>query len=355
MKVMLDGAPLTEPTGGITRYVSELSRALGGAFPEDEYWLVSDQVFRLPAGCPGNVRQGRRPSGLLRRRWWSLGTAIESRRLGAELFHGTDFAAPYLPVVPSVLTLHDLSPWKQTGWHHTAGRVRRRTPYLLRLGLATMVITPSESIRREAIERFHLHPGRVTAVPLAAAPNFRPVKAAPAQRPYFLYLGTVEPRKNIPLLLEAWRQVRKTHPVELVVAGRRRPDGPLLAVEPGLRVLGEVPEEELPRLYSGAAAVLYPSFYEGFGLPVLEAMRCGAAVFASPDAAIREITGNAALHLDVGDVRAWVEAMTAVLERPGWRAELGEAGLRRSAGYSWDRTARLTRAVYQEAMERFEN
>ena len=139
------------------------------------------------------------------------------------------------------------------------------------------------------IARFQLSPDRVVAVPEAAAEWFLPVETRP-QSPYFLFVGTIEPRKNLPLLVEAWREVRKLHPVELVVAGRRRSDAPAIAEEPGLRLLGEVPDEQLPELYSGAIAFVYPSLYEGFGLPVVEAMQCGACVIASPPCARRPAT-----------------------------------------------------------------
>ena len=102
------------------------------------------------------------------------------RRRGVELFHGTDYSVPYVPLRPSVMTLHDLSPWLDPAWQPGASRVRRRTPRLLRMGLATMVITPTEAVRRAAIERFRLSPDRVVAVPLAASEIFKPAPPAPA-------------------------------------------------------------------------------------------------------------------------------------------------------------------------------
>jgi glycosyltransferase involved in cell wall biosynthesis len=348
MIVALDAAPLTLSSGGLLRYTSELSRALAENFPEDEYWLVSNQAFPMPPSTSANLRKGGGPRHWLERRWWLWGLNRELRRRRTELFHGTNFAVPYVPRRPSVLTLHDLSPWMDPGWHHGAGRVRRRTPLLLRLGLATMVLTDSEAVRRQAIERFGLEPSRVAAVPLAAASHFRPIEVR-AATPYFLYVGTLEPRKNIPLLIEAWREVRRQYPVELVLAGRRRADFPPLAVEAGLKLKGEVPDEELPTLYSGAVACLYPSLYEGFGLPVLEAMQCGAAVVASRDPAITEVAAGAAVQLDAREIRAWVETLTAALTRPEWLAEWRRKALTRARDFSWARTARLTRDVYDEA------
>jgi glycosyltransferase involved in cell wall biosynthesis len=353
MKIALDASPLAIASGGVRRYTEELSRALAENFPEDEFWLLSDQRFTPPAGVPANLKIGRGPRNLLERRWWLWGLQGEISRRGIDLFHGTDFAVPYLPLGPSVMTLHDLSPWMDSGWHTEADRVRNRTPMLLRLGLATMVITPSEAVREQAIQRFRLDASRVVRVPHAAGRNFVPVETAPTGTPYLLYVGTLEPRKNLPLLLDAWREVRQRHPVDLLLAGRRREDFPEPASEPGLHLLGLTAEEELPKLYSGALAVVYPSYYEGFGLPVLEAMQCGAAVIASRDPAIAEVAGDAAILADAKDRGTWVKALTWLFEQPERVEILREKALARATEFSWDKTARLTREVYGQAVKRF--
>src|SRR5260370_22634678 len=226
MKIALDATPLTVPSGGVRRYTEELSRALADNFPEDEFWLLSDQQLDLPAPTFSNLKIGQGPRNMLERRWWLWGLQAEISRLGINVFHGTDFSVPYLPVRPSVMTLHDLSPWMDPGWHIEADRVRNRTPMLLRLGLATMAITHSEAVRLQAMERFHLQDDRVVAVPLAAASIFRPAPPPRAGSPYFLYVGTLEPRKNLNVLMDAWREVRKQYPVDLILAGRRRAEVP---------------------------------------------------------------------------------------------------------------------------------
>ncbi len=354
MKIALDATPLSVPSGGVRRYTEELSRALAENFPADEFWLLSDQRFDAPANGFRNLKAGPGPRSRLERRWWSWGLQRQIARLGIELFHGTDFAVPYLPVCPSVMTFHDLSPWMDPAWHSQAERVRQRTPLLLRLGLATLVITPSEAVRKQVLDRFRLQASRVIAVPLAAAPFFRPAAGAcPASPPYLLYVGTIEPRKNLELLLEVWRELRRDHPVDLVIAGRRRADAPVIPDEPGLRVLGLTSEQELPKLYSSALALVYPSHYEGFGLPVLEAMQCGAAVIASRDAAIVEVAGDAAILVDAGDRRAWLETLRGVVAEPERLSDLRQRALARAAEFSWTRTARLTREVYAQAARRF--
>ncbi len=350
MRVAIEAASLGLSSGGLARYTSELSLALARCFPDDEFYLLSDQPFRMPEASPANLKRGGGPRNAMERRWWLWGIAREMSRLGVDLVHGPDFAVPYLPRRPSVLTLHDLSPWMDSRWHHAAGRVRRRTPVLLELGIATMIVTHSEAVRKQAIERFRLRPDRIVAVPPAAAPWFHPVETAPAT-PYFLFVGTLEPRKNVAALLAAWRELRRRHPIDLVLAGRRRADFPALPREPGLRVAGEVSDGELLQLYSGALAFVYPSLYEGFGLPVLEAMQCGACVIASH--AVAEAAGDAAVYADGPEELA--RAMGEAAERPAWVAERRARSLHRARAFSWERTARMMHQVYDEARRRFGN
>lgn len=353
MRVALDGTPLTVPTGGVARYTAELSRALAEAFSEDDFWLVSDQPFPMPEPSSANLKRGTGPRNFRESKWWLWGLQSEMSRLQIDVFHGTDFSVPYLPLRPSVLTLHDLSPWLDPGWHWNADRVRSRTPVLLRLGLASIIVTPSQAVRREAMERFRLSGDRVVAVPLAASPHFRPIEDPPHRPRYFLYTGILEPRKNLAVAVEAWRQVRKKEDVDLILAGRPREDFQLPAPEPGLYLPGEVPEPELPGLYSGAVACLYPSLYEGFGLPVLEAMQCEALVIASKDPAITEVAGGTAVQVDANDTPGWVKAMRAALHEPQSFADLRRRARQRATDFSWSRTARLTREVYDEARRRF--
>lgn len=350
----MDATPLTLSSGGIERYTHELSKALAKNSQEDQIVLVSDQPFPMPQLSLPNLRRGGSPRNIWERRWWLCGLQREMYRQQASLFHGTHFTVPWLPLRPSVATLHDLSPWMDPQWHDSANRVRRRAPFLIGLGIPTMYLTPSEAVRRQAIECFRIPPRRIVAVPLAAASHFRPVRGPRNPTPYLLYVGTLEPRKNLDALVAAWREVRKRHEVDLILAGRRRTDSPPLPRERGLRILGEVADDDLPSLYSGALACVYPSLYEGFGLPVLEAMQCGAAVITSRDPAITEVAGAAALQLDARDPKAWAEAISMAAAKPERLASWKEKSLERAREFSWARTAQLTREVYAEAIRRFE-
>ncbi|HYO84237.1 MAG TPA: glycosyltransferase family 1 protein [Bryobacteraceae bacterium] len=320
MRVALDGAPLDMSTGGLRRYTESLSRALRNCFPDD--------VFETLV-----------PRGSL---WWSV--RLPWRLRSVDVFHGTNFEVPYLPVSPAVMTVHDVSPWKYPELQSGAARVRRRCPALIRLGLATMLIVPTRAVAAEVSDMFGVSPARLQVVPEGS--SLRRVECAPSE-PYFLFAGTIEPRKNVPLLIEAWRPLKTR--AQLVVAGRRRSDGPVVPPEPGLHLAGEVSDSRLAELMSCATALVYPSEYEGFGLPVVEGMSCGTPVIASRDAALMEVSAGAALHVEPRELRS---AMTVLLDNAELRSSLQEAGLRRAAELTWDRAAQRTREVYVEAIDR---
>lgn len=354
MRVALDATPLVLTSGGLRRYVEELSLALAHEFPGDRFTLLSDQAFQISnPNVPGNLTCGGRPESALEKRWWLAGAALATKRNSAEVFHGTNFEVPLFGLCPSVMTIHDLSPWKNPLWHPQGSRARRRTPWLLRFGVPNAVITPTEAVRRGVMERFGVPPERVFAVPEAASLHFstRQNSDRAKRPPYFLFAGTIEPRKNLATLLSAWREVKKTCDVRLVLVGRRRPDGPVIEEEPGLELAGEKTDDELANLYSGALAFVYPSFYEGFGLPVLEAMQCGAPVLISRDAALLEVSGGAALTAQ--STSEFAEAMLAMATNSDLAAEQRTKSLARAARFSWRRTARMTREVYKEALGRF--
>jgi len=352
VRIALDATPLTITSGGLPRYVSELSVALANEFPEDTYYLLSDQPFAMPERAPGNLLRGRPPHSSAERRWWLWGIQNAIRQTSTDLFHGTNFEVPYIGSTPAVLTIHDLSPWRDRAWQGNnpdAGRVRWRTPWLMRMHRAQMILTVSEAIRREVISHFGIPPSRVRAVPLAASSQFRPLPpTSPVPRPFFLFVATLEPRKNVTGLIEAWREAYADTGADLVIAGRNRADFAAIPPGDGLHFLGEVPDQELPRLYSDALAFVYPTHYEGFGLPVLEAMQCGCPVITSHDPAVMEVSSGSAIY--ASSPQEIADAMRALAANPRLRNVLRGAGLQRSSAFSWSRTARETHEIYSSLL-----
>lgn len=192
----------------------------------------------------------------------------------------------------------------------------------------------------------------MTAVPLAAREMFHPVEVDPPEVPYLLFVGTIEARKNIARMVEAWQNLHSKFAIELWMVGRLR-EGFIPPDEtPGLRYLGAVDDADLPALYSGAIACVYASLYEGFGLPILEAMQCGCPVITSRDPAIVEVSGDAAIHVDAEDTSGLGEAMKVLIQDEARRRALRELGLQRSALFNWRNTARRTREVYAAVCSR---
>ena len=341
----------------------ELVRSLASEFPNDEFHLVSDQLtWTLPErlqGFANVVVRSPRWRGIAGA-WWSSGLPCELLRRRIDVFHGTDFSVPYVPAVPSVMMVHDLSPWKKDLIRpRGSDRVRIRTPYLLRI--ATRIVTPTEAIRRELSKTFGVPKRRIIAVPLAAFTTHGAPSAEPrlgdrpiVPAPYLLYVGAREPRKNIAGLVQSWRLLtRERAGVSLALIGPRGSWDEEMTPEHGLHVFVPLPDADLSRLLSGATAFVYPSLYEGFGLPVLEAMKAGVPVITSLDPAITEVAGGAAVQVDVTSPEALSQAILSVVASRESQDRLRKQGRQRASAFSWRRTARRTRDVYSEAISRF--
>lgn len=333
-KIFLDGTPLSGPPGGIRRFTQELYNALPSTWPEADFGLLSDQSEPKPQGW--------------RKRWWSLGLPAALREQKANLFHGVDFAVPYIPVCPTVMTVHDLSPWKLPDSQNQ--RVRERAGWLLRLRVPTLIHTPSSNVRQELIEHFDWPEDRVFAIPLAAAPHLRPSRTNPTQLPYVLCVATLEPRKNLQVVLQACELLwNEGLDFDLLLAGQSR-EG--FSIPPNKRThcLGYVEESTLSSYYSNALCTVYPSTYEGFGLPILEAMQCGSPVLASDIPVLRETGGDAAQYAPPNEPKAWAEALRALLENEAERDRRRQLGLTRAAEFSWANTARAMKALYERCL-----
>jgi alpha-1,3-rhamnosyl/mannosyltransferase len=286
---------------------------------------------------------------------------------GFDLYHEPNFV-PLRTRLPTAVTVHDLSVLLHPEWH-PADRVKFHADHFRRgVEAADHVIVVSESVRREVLDVLGLPPGRVTAVHNGIGDQFHPRStdeiAAVRRRlvlpsRYLLAVGTIEPRKNIGTLLRAFcdlpGELREACP--LVLAGgwgwKSEPERELFEAEArprGVLHLGYVADEDLPGLYAGAAALLYPSFYEGFGLPPVEMLACGGAVVASTAAAVREVVGGHALLLDPHDLAGWRDAMRRVIADPGFAERLRRGGVAHAGRFTWDEAARKTFGVYQRVL-----
>jgi glycosyltransferase involved in cell wall biosynthesis len=298
---------------------------------------------------------------------WILPLDMLSRAPWADLLHSLDHVAPAWGPWRSVVTLHDLAFLLYPATHTAASRA-----YYAATGEsvrhAERVIAVSQRTASDAVRLLGVDPSRMRVVHEAAAPGFSPrPKEALASlatrlafdpaRPYALFVGTLEPRKNIPLLLEAFALVRRELDAQLLIVGARGwLDEPIFAAHARLelgdsaRFLGSLGEEDLAVLYSHAGVFVLPSLYEGFGLPVLEAMACGAPVVCSDAGPLPEVAGDAAVLLKPEDPAAWASAMLDVLVDGPLAAELRERGFNRTHTFSWEKTARATREAYREAL-----
>jgi glycosyltransferase involved in cell wall biosynthesis len=333
-RVFLDGTPLSGPPGGIRRFTEELHAALPAQWPEAQFGLISDQEEPKPQGW--------------RKRWWSLGLPAALRARGADLFHGVDFAVPYIPVCPSVMTVHDLSPWKLPDAENQ--RVRERAGWLLRLRVPTMIHTPSAAVREELIQHFDWPEERVVAIPLAAAERFAPSERRVYARPYVLSVATLEPRKNLAIVVAACEKLwAEGLDFDLVLVGQSR-EGFALPSHARIHFPGYVSEGDLAAYYSHAVCTVYPSLYEGFGLPVLEAMRCGSPVIAADIPVLRETGGAAAAYAAPGEAGAWAAPMRSCLESEEERERRREWGVARAAEFSWGKTASAMKELYERCL-----
>ena len=376
MRIGLDGFPLLVPLTGVGHYTFELARALALLAPTDQFELVAPGPFPgsiiedIRRNCPDNLRTVNvEASSIGRRRWWAVGLPLYLRRASLDLFHGTNYEVPLWSKRRSVLTIHDLSILLHADKHKAdlARRARRRLPVMARS--ASMIITATEFVRREICEHLHVRADRVTVTPYAPRVGFQAVSAEQAnqtkqrlgiENEFILFVGTVEPRKNLLTLVRAFEQILRqtSRRPQLVVVGA---EGWLMeelfafikqsSIGDRLLLTGYLDDDDLRALYSSCTVFVYPSIYEGFGLPPLEAMACGAPVIASNIATFQETLGSAAQLIEPSDVEALARSIVEILDDEDRRRALSRRGLEQAAKFSWERTAQLTLDVYREVLK----
>jgi glycosyltransferase involved in cell wall biosynthesis len=320
VRVGVDISPLVQTRAGTARHVRGLLAAL-----RDRPGL---ELELLAYGGPGRV------SSVVRDAYWYPRT-LRRRARGLDVLHCTTFRGPYRSPVPTVVTVHDLAilraPEAFPRWHRLYGTAGLRRV----LEAADAIVAVSEFTRREVVELADVPAERVRVVPNGVDPVFTP-DGPRVEGDYVLAVGTLEPRKNLERSVEAAREAG----VELRVVGARGWGG--VDVDGWV---GEIPDSELAALYRGARSVLYPSLYEGFGLPVLEAMACGAPVVTSLDTAMADVAGDVAVLVDPLDVSAIAAGIVAADAR---RDELARAGVERAREFTWQRSADAVVELWRE-------
>jgi len=398
MKVALDATPLLGPRTGVGRYVAGLAGALAGlAGPEPESvalipfsWRgTGDLAAAAPSGPRVRIGHRRAPARLLQAAWGRLPLPpVEWLSGPVDVFHGTNFVTPPTRRAATVVTVHDLSylrfPEMVTD---ASARYRQLVPLALRRG--AVVCTPTAAVAAEVADEYGLAPDRLVVTPLGVDATWRqavppdPAWLASHGLPdrYLLFVGNREPRKNLGTLLTAYRALLRTRPVrsttrlEVVEAGLTATEGAGTTTDPGIpplvlvgppgwgealdtaglppdavRTPGYMHEPDLSRVVAAAAALVVPSWYEGFGLPALEALACGTPVVAADVPALREVLGDQAELVPPGDPDALAGALVRALESPG--GEDARAARRaRAAGFTWENCAQATLSAYRLAME----
>ena len=359
--VVLDARTATDHFPGIGRYVVNLAGALKRIAPDLDLMLLRDQSASAQRlSLPDLPALDCATSPFAPAQQWRVRSIL--RQPHAALYHSAYYLMPYAPGVPSIVTCYDLIPLIYPQYFTAAQRFIFRTAHWLALRTARVTLAISEATKHDLVRFFHVDPQRVVVTPLAAAGHFRPQSrsendrvrqqyALPAR--YVLYFGSNKPHKNVPRLVEAFAK-SGTHDQALVIAGHwdeRYPEAKhsaeRLDLQDVVRFIGPVPETDLPALYGSAELFVFPSEYEGFGLPVLEAMACGAPVVCGNRSSLPEVAGDAALLCDPRDVDALAGAIERVLTDRDLRFSLAQRSLDRAAQFSWDRVAEQTLHVYR--------
>ncbi|HKV89479.1 MAG TPA: glycosyltransferase family 1 protein [Candidatus Dormibacteraeota bacterium] len=353
-RVLLDMRPLQRPSAG--RGVGSYARGLLGGLVEIGFdanlTLLLDVAYDEPPLPPGRYQLAgsrRRYHGRLAAYEEAVAMGADLARIKPDLYHAIDFHLPGRSPSPLVVTLHDLIPWAWGGARMRGERLRY-WPARRLIRRAQSVIAVSRATAADASRVAGVEPGRIEVVPEAAAPEFTPRAGAAARvrerwglEPGFLFfVGALDARKDPGALLQAAEVARLARPeLQLAVAGAPGRQAP--GQMPGAVMLGRVTDQQLADLYSAAGCLVFPSRYEGFGLPCLEAMACGCPVAAYRNSSVPEVVGDAGALVQDGDAEALGKAAAELCAKPEpWR----RAGLERAKTFSWRKTAVETVNVY---------
>ncbi len=376
MRIALSGWFWDRPETGSGQYLRRLLSSLARLHPDVTWMLLAPpEHVRGQVALPGvHFLPLPAPPGPLGKVWWEQVTLPRAaRRLGVELLHVPYWAPPLVARLPTVVTVHDLIPLLLQDYR--GGPAVRLYTALVRAATprATLLLTDSEASRADIARHLRVAPGRVRVIPLAADVAYRPaagiedgaiLRKLGLQPGYILYLGGFDRRKNLRAVFQAFAHVREAlgEAARLVVAGKLpvedsdfAPDPRRLRREAGLpetavHFTGFIAEEAKPALYRGAQVFLYPSRYEGFGLPPLEALACGVPVVGSAATSLPEVVGDAGVLTAPDNVTGMAGALLRLLTDEAFHAALRRRALRQAARFSWEATAEATFAAYREVI-----
>jgi glycosyltransferase involved in cell wall biosynthesis len=368
MRIGIDARLVYYHQQGIGQYIMRLTQALAQLDRDDQFTLFTSRKDKTPIVDQSNFKRQKlwTPS---HHRFEPTALSIELAPYSLDVLHSPDFIPPARTRAKSVITVHDLAFLLFPDF-----LTRPSAHYYSRVDIAAHkanhIIAVSESTKRDTMRLLGVPLEKITVIPEAAHPIFTPVNnEAPLERirakyglpkDFILFVGTIEPRKNLPTLLRAFRRMRDNYKTQavLAIAGHRgwlveEVDQTLAELKLGdsVQFLGGVANEELVYLYNAARLFVFPSHYEGFGLPPLEAMACGTPVVASNVSSLPEVVGDAALLITPEDVDGLAVAMWRVLSDENLRRDLRAKGLKRAQTFSWERAARATLEVYRRVSE----
>jgi glycosyltransferase involved in cell wall biosynthesis len=349
MRVGYDAGPLLDPPTGVARYTRELGAALEARGVELKRYAVA-----LRGHPPPGVARLRAPARLVRSMWRRFGRPRIERLTGdVDVVHATNFVLP--PVTaPGVVTVHDLSFYRDDTWPG-GERLRELVPWSV--GRAALVLTPTRAVAAEVQERYRVPDRRIQVTPEGVSPIFfgaTPLGDSALARlgidgPFVVAAGSIEPRKNLLRLLQAWTQVADDLEGWTLVLAGPRGWGPHLPKTPGVLLPGFLGDETLPGLLAAAEVFCYPSLYEGFGLPPLEAMAAGTPVVAGNYPCAGEVLEDAAMRVDPTHVEEIASALFSLASDTALRRRLALKGRARASSFSWERTAAATEQAYSAA------
>lgn len=369
MRIGIDARLVYYHQAGIGQYILRLTQALAQIDREDEFIIFKSRKDKTHIVDQANFKRQKlwTPN---HHRFERLAMSLELAPFSLDVLHSPDFIPPSRTRCPSVITMHDLA-FLLYPRFLTRDSARYYGQVDLAARQADHIIAVSESTKRDTVRLLGVPESKITVIYEAAHPLFTPVTNEEAldriraryhlPSEFILFVSTIEPRKNLPTLLRAFRRLRDNYKSQaiLAIAGNRgwlaeEVDAVLEELKLGdaVRFLGGVANEELVYLYNAARLFVLPTFYEGFGLPPLEAMACGTPVIVSKVASLPEVVGDAGMLVDPADVEGFTVAMWRVLTDENLRREMRAKGLKRVATFSWERAARETLKVYEKVAER---